>query len=191
MNPVLLDFPSQFETERLLLRMPMPGDGKEINDAIRSSVAELQPWLRFVQTVPEVEDTEINIREAHANFIKRESLRFLIYHKELGHFIGLSGFHNINWEVPRFEIGYWIKTSEQGKGYMTEAVGGLTQFAFNELNAQRVEIRCDTRNERSRNVAERLDFDLEGILKNDSVGMDGSISSTCVYAKITDGKTEG
>lgn len=186
MNPILFDFPSEFETERLRLRTPLPGDGEEINRAIRVSIDELRPWMRFAQTVPEIEDTESNIRGAHAAFITREKLRFHIYHREQGYFIGSSGFHNIDWEVPRFEIGYWIKTGEHGKGYMTEAVQGLTQFAFTQLEAKRVEIRCDVRNERSRKVAERSGYVLEGTLKNDSVGMDGTVTSTCVYAKTTD-----
>lgn len=186
MNPILLDFSSSFETERLHLRMPIQGDGEEINRAIRVSIEELRPWMQWAQTVPEVEDTESNIRGAHAAFMTREKLRFHIYHRERGHFIGSSGFHNISWDVPKFEIGYWIKTGEHGKGYMTEAVQGLTQFAFKQLKAKRVEIRCDVRNERSRNVAVRSGYVLEGTLKNDSVGMDGNITSTCVYAMTSD-----
>lgn len=37
MNPILLDIPEQFETERLLLRVPQIGDGAMVNEAIRDS----------------------------------------------------------------------------------------------------------------------------------------------------------
>ncbi|HLR62964.1 MAG TPA: hypothetical protein VK097_11090 [Lentibacillus sp.] len=37
MNPILLDIPEQFETERLLLRAPQSGDGVMVNKAIRES----------------------------------------------------------------------------------------------------------------------------------------------------------
>jgi ribosomal-protein-serine acetyltransferase len=185
MKPILLEFPHQIETERLLLRLPKPGDGKEVNEAIRSSIKELQPWMPFAQSIPEVEETESNIREAHAKFIIREDLRFLIYHKEEGYFIGSTGLHRMDWDVPKCEIGYWIKTSESKKGYVTEAILALTQFAFHELDMKRVEIQCDSRNERSRKVAERVGFGLEGILKNDDKGLDGSLRDTCIFARTT------
>lgn len=35
MNPILLDFPDSFETERLLIRAPRAGDGKAVYDAIK------------------------------------------------------------------------------------------------------------------------------------------------------------
>jgi ribosomal-protein-serine acetyltransferase len=182
MKHILLDFPHQIETERLLLRLPKPGDGQEVNEAIRTSIEELQPWMPFAKQVPEVEETESNIRKAHAKFLTREDLRFHIYHKEQGNFIGSTGLHYIDWKVPKFEIGYWVKTSESKKGYVTEAIKALAQFAFQELKAKRVEIECDSRNERSRKVAERLGFTLEGILKNDDRGLDGSLRDTCIYA---------
>ena len=44
-NPLLFDFPSEFYTERLLIRMPKPGDGKAVYDAIQASMKELKPWM--------------------------------------------------------------------------------------------------------------------------------------------------
>ncbi|WP_439646602.1 hypothetical protein [Piscibacillus salipiscarius] len=55
------------------MRAPKPGDGPEVNSAIRYSLPELKEWLDFAQTVPEVEDTEVNLREAIAKFFKKES----------------------------------------------------------------------------------------------------------------------
>ncbi|KMM38005.1 acetyltransferase [Alkalihalobacillus macyae] len=185
MDPLLMEIDTQLETERLLLRMPRPGDGTVVNKAIKSSVAELKPWLGFVQELPTVEETELNTREAHIKFLKRESLRYLIFLKETNEFVGSTGFHNIHWSIPKLEIGYWIDTSYSGNGYMTEAVGKLTDFALDQLRCRRIEIRCDRENDRSRAVPERLGFSLEGILKNEDLSIDGSkITDTCVYAKV-------
>ena len=35
---ILMDFPESFETERLLIRSPLPGDGQELHAAIRESI---------------------------------------------------------------------------------------------------------------------------------------------------------
>lgn len=184
MNPLLIDFPAEFETDRLLIRMPLPGDGAVVCDAITASIAELKPWMPFAQKVQTSEECEINIRKAQVNFLNRTDLRLLVFKKATGEFIASSGLHRINWEVPKFEIGYWIDTRHSGNGFMTEAVEGICGFAFRELKARRVEIRVDALNVKSRAIPERLGFILEGILRNESLSVTGELSDTCIYAKI-------
>ncbi len=186
MKPILLDFPTEFTTDRLLIRMPMPGDGKQMYEAINASSEDLKPWLPFAHIDQSEEDVEVNIREAHLKFLKREDLRLLVFLKETGQLIASSGLHRIDWAIPKFEIGYWLDSRYTGKGYMTEAVQGITDFAVNELKARRIEIRCDTRNVKSAAIPERLDYILEGILRNDSleIGSTTKLRDTSVYAKI-------
>ncbi len=185
MNPVLKEFPEEFTTERLIIRMPRPGDGKVVYEAIKASINELKPWMPFAGYEQTEKDVELNIRSAHISFLKREDLRLLVFLKETGEFIASSGLHRINWAIPKFEIGYWIDTRFSGKGYMTEAVQGIVNFAFTELHANRLEIRCDTRNQKSRAIPERIGFVLEGVLRNDDLSPDtNELRDTCVYAKL-------
>ncbi|MEC0255651.1 GNAT family N-acetyltransferase [Paenibacillus lautus] len=185
MNPILLDFPTSFTTERLLVRMPLPGDGKIVYESIKVSINELKEWMPFAQNEQTEQMIESNIRDAHAKFLTREDLRLLIFHKETNHFIGSSGLHRIDWNVPKFEIGYWIDSRFSGSGFMTEAVQGITDFAFSNLKARRVEIRCDSLNLKSKAIPERLGFQLEGTLRNDDLSADGSrLRSTLIFAKI-------
>ncbi|MDF2715687.1 MAG: acetyltransferase [Paenibacillus sp.] len=187
MNPILQDFPTEFTTGRLFIRMPMPGDGKAVYEAVQASLAELQPWLPFANKEQSEQGTEAGIRESHAKFLRREDMRLLLFLKETGQLIGSSGLHNPNWDVPKFEIGYWLDTRYSGRGYMTEAVKGISSFAFNELKACRVEIRCDSRNEKSRAIPERLGFALEGTLRNEDLSADGrELRDTVIYAKLSD-----
>ncbi|MBV7504714.1 GNAT family N-acetyltransferase [Bacillus sp. sid0103] len=186
MKPILLEFPDQFYTERLFIRMPLPGDGKAVYQAMQASLHELKEWMPWAHREQTEEDVEANIREAHAKFLTREDLRLHIFHRETMEFIGSSGMHRINWMIPKFEIGYWIDTRFSRKGYITEAAEAITKFAFNELNAKRVEIRCDSKNIKSRAIPERLGFTLEGILQNDEISANSQdLRDTCIYAKIT------
>jgi len=188
MSPLFIDFPEEFTTKRLVIRMPKPGDGKVVHKAITASITELKPWLPFAQKEQTEADVELNIRESHIAFLKREDLRLLVFLKDTGEFIASSGLHRVNWEVPKFEIGYWIDTRHSGNGYMTEAVEGIVRFAFDQLHAKRLEIRCDTRNERSKAIPERLGFTLEGILRNDDLAPGTSeLRDTCIYALIRKG----
>jgi RimJ/RimL family protein N-acetyltransferase len=179
--------PDQFETERLLIRMPQAGDGKVINDAIRESLDDLRPWMPWARVVPSVAESETFAREAALRFRNREDLALHLFRKSDGLYLGGSGLHNIAWDVPRFEIGYWIRTSAVGQGYVTEAVNGIADMAFSKLDAVRLEIRCDARNQRSAAVALRAGFELEARLNNESRAPDGALRDTLIFARFRDG----
>ena len=153
--PVMIDFRDHFETERLFIRAPRPGDGAAVNAAIRESYENLRQWMVWAQTIPTIEHSESSVRRAAAEFLLREDLRMHLYRKSDGLFVGSSGLHFIDWSLPRFEIGYWVRASLEGQGYITEAVKGISKFASEELGALRLEIVCDSRNKRSAAVAER------------------------------------
>jgi RimJ/RimL family protein N-acetyltransferase len=182
MLPIMEDFPHSFETERILIRLPLPGDGELVHEAIMESVEQLKEWMPWANPTPIKENTEANIREAHASFLQRTDLRFHLFDKVTKKFIGSSGLHRMDWGVRRFQIGYWCRTAFVGQGYITESVRGITVFAFQILKANRIEIQCDERNIRSRKVAEGLDFQLEGILRNYQLGLDGKLGNLCIYA---------
>jgi len=185
-EPILLDFPTEFYSRRLLIRMPKPGDGQAVYEAIEASREELQVWLPFARQKQSLEETEANVREAHAEFLMRKDLRLHIFNKETGKFIGSSGLHRINWNVPKFEIGYWIDTRYSGYGYMIEAVEAISNFAFNRLNARLIEIRCDEKKIKSLAIPEKLVFHLDGTLPHDYLSVDGKeLRDTCIYSKIT------
>jgi RimJ/RimL family protein N-acetyltransferase len=183
-DPLLLDIPEQFETERLILRVPRPGDSAVIHEAVVESFEALRVWMPWAKTIQTRGETEGFVRRSVAEFVLREELTFGLFRKSDGAFVGNSGMHHIDWSVPKFEIGYWIRTSFQGQGYMTEAVNGIAAFAFDTLRAERLEIRCDSRNRRSAAVAERAGFTLDGHLRSDSIANDGTLRDTLIYGKI-------
>ena len=90
------------------------------------------------------------------------------------------------WELGYFEIGYWLRKSAEGQGYMTETVRLLADYAFASLSANRVEIICDARNLRSAAVPRRLGFVLEGWLRNHSLGPGESPADTLIFALTRD-----
>ncbi|MFW9332288.1 GNAT family N-acetyltransferase [Paenibacillus polymyxa] len=183
-NPILLSFPEQFQTERLTIRAPQWGDGAAVNEAIRESVHELRPWLPFARNLPTVEESEIRSRQARLKFLDRSDMVLYVFDTASGQFVASSGLHRINWDARRFEIGYWLRTSWTGKGIITEAVHGVTDFAIQHLHANRLEILCDSRNMRSAKVAERAGFTLEGILRNVEYDEEGNMVHHMVFAKV-------
>jgi RimJ/RimL family protein N-acetyltransferase len=188
MDPLLIDVPDRLETERLVLRVPRPGDGRVLNDAIRASHDELVPWLPWAGTLPTVEESEAHCRRQQARFLLREDFVMLLFLRGGGggdgELLGATGLHRIDWALRKFEIGYWRKTGCGQRGFMTEAVRAMARMAFDALDARRVEIRMDDRNESSWKLAERAGFTLEALLRFDSVTPAGEPRSTRIYARV-------
>ena len=166
---ILINIPVPIQTRRLLIRPPLPGDGIELNLAVKESQQDLAPWVHWAGQIPSLEDSELNIRNSYADWILRKDLRLLIFDKQSGKLVGSTGFHNFNWEVKVFEIGYWVRSSYSGQGLMSEAVTALSTFAFAVFNARRLEIRCDGENLKSKAIPIRLGYHLESILRNSCV----------------------
>lgn len=165
-NPILLDLPNEFETERLLVRVPRQGDGAAIYEAVTASYAEFAPWLSWPERATTPERAEAEMREAAGNFMLRKYLVFLLFSKGSGRLVGGLTVHHLDWHVPSGELGYWLRTSETGKGYMVEAARAMTDYCFRYLFMERIEIWCDTRNQASARVARRVGYTLEARTKN-------------------------
>ena len=184
-DPINLDIPEFIETERLLIRPPQPGDGKVMNDAVCESLDHLKRWMSWARQAPTVEESEAFSRRHAAAFKTRdEDMGLYIFERETGRLIGATGMHSIDWSVPRVEIGYWIRVSETGKGYITEAVRALTDYAFTHIQVERIEIRCEPANTRSAAVAERCGYTLEGRLRNQMRDPEGGLRDTLVFGMI-------
>ncbi|AXN38664.1 hypothetical protein CN689_21445 [Peribacillus butanolivorans] len=52
-------------------------------------------------------------------------------------------------------MGYWLGQQYQGNGIMTRVAKALIDYAINELNISKVEIRAAVENKNSRGIPER------------------------------------
>ncbi|HET7376890.1 MAG TPA: GNAT family N-acetyltransferase, partial [Anaerolineae bacterium] len=146
---------------------------------------DLRPWMPWAVQPTTLEFQQARLRNSVAQWLTRENLNLHIYLKGTSTFVGGSGLHRMNWEAGNFEIGYWCRTKFVGQGYISEAVNGVTAFAFTHLKANRVAILCDANNIRSAAVAKRCGFLLEGILRHDSLSVSGELRSTMIFSKIS------
>ncbi len=183
MEAILRDIPEEFETERLTVRAPRAGDGEQAHTAIVESAERLRVQIPWAKPSITVEEEEVLARQRRIEFLERKQLNFYMFLKGRNIMVGMSALHSIDWEVPRFEIGYWIRTGYEGQGYVKETAEGLTKFAF-DLGARRIEIRTDSRNERSWRVAERAGYCLDGVLRNYDRDVDGILVDLRIYSKV-------
>ena len=183
MNPILLEVPTELATPRLSLRAVQAGDGHSILDAVRPSLPELMAFMPWAKDDYGLDDAETWCRQAAAQFLTREQLAYLFWRREGGPLLGNVSAHCFDWQVPRCEIGYWLRTDHTGQGFMTEAVHALRELLLTTLGVQRVEIRCDHVNLPGARVAERSGFALDAVLRNHRRSREGQLGHTRVYSR--------
>lgn len=186
-TPILIDLPWPIETERLILRPALPGEGNTVHEAIEETWEDLQRWMIWAQSKLSPAAHEESVRTAFADFVLRKDMRIHGFEKDesglAGRFVLSSGIHRFDWHMRRFEIGYWVRKSAQGKGYATECAGALTRYAFDVMGARHVCIEHADGNEGSRRVIEKLGFIKEGVLKGKLINhRSGDVLDSHIYS---------
>lgn len=181
-RPTVRRFPDRLDTERLILRPPVLRDARTIAKAVNASAAELGEWMPWARETYALQDAVGFVEAASRRLRAEEEFTTVIVSRRRRSFVGCCTLSVRDWKVPKFEIGYWLRTDQVGHGYASEATHALAGFAFESLTAARVDIRVDDGNARSWAVAERLGFAWEATLKSNERGNDGSLRDTRIYA---------
>jgi ribosomal-protein-serine acetyltransferase len=144
-------------------------DSQVLFNCVDNNRHHLETWLPWVEFTEYSSDSSDFIEiEEHA-YLLAERVSYGIFIEDT--LIGMIAFHEIDWDNKQAAIGYWISLGYQGKGFVTRACNRLINYGFTDLKLKKIIIRCATENYRSRAVAERLGFELEGVLTaNEKVG---------------------
>ena len=186
-DPLLFPIPASIETPRLVLRSFLPEDAPALHAALVESINELRANLWFLPWVaqePTLSSAEVRCRKAEGTFLLRTDLPYLAFERGTNYLVASAGLHRTDWTVPKTEVGYWVRSSETGKGYAKECVMALSTWALDVLRAKRIELVTDEQNHSSRAVAEHCGFRLEGVLHNVMQAPDGGLRNSCIYAKF-------
>lgn len=115
-------------------------------------------------------------------YYHKTTMPFIVFDKQTNTYAGSTRFGLINWKNKVLHIGWtWIGKQFQGTGLNTHMKFLLLQYTFETLNFDKVEFRIDERNIASRKAVEKLNAKLEGILRKDTLMLDGFKRSTCCY----------
>ena len=83
-----------------------------------------------------------------------------------GRVLGIAGAPHIDRAAQTAELGYLIAPSARGRGAASNALAMLTEWAFGELRAERLELLISVENEPSKRVAARCGYVFEGVLRS-------------------------
>jgi len=172
----------EIRTARLLIRCKRLSDAPLLKRAVDSSLDHLRKWMPWAMHEPsELWVIEERIARFQREFQSGQDRTYGIFNADETEILGGIGLHP--GEFPgTLELRYWLRADQTGQGLATEAVTALTQAAFTQLAAKRIEIRCDPKNLRSARIPERLGFRLEKILIADTLTPTGEPRDTMVWA---------
>lgn len=123
------------------------------------------------------------IEESMAERKNKTRYAFAIFDKKTQRFAGSTSFGNISNKDQKLEIGWtWIGIDFQKTGLNLNCKYVLLKYLLEELDFERIELKTDERNQKSRTAIEKIGAKFEGILRSHILMRDGFRRSSVYYS---------
>ncbi len=103
--------------------------------------------------------------------------------------VGTVGFNKMDLKNGHAEIGYFMGKEYWGKGFATEAVRLMTQYAFSHINLRKVYATVNDGNAASSRVLEKNGYSLVGRMKKHNYISNIGFADMLIYEKMKDSET--
>jgi RimJ/RimL family protein N-acetyltransferase len=114
-----------------------------------------------------IEQTKQFIKDVTEKAEQRIYFPFVIVDTSTKKLAGFVDIKNIDWNIPKAELGCFIDKDYEGKGIGAKALTAITAYCFDELRLHKLLLRTHETNTGSRKIAERNGFQLEGVIRSD------------------------
>lgn len=159
----------------------------EHREAMLSAAADGELWNLKVTAVPNVSTIDNYITTAVVGRDAGSMLPFVIVQRASGRIVGSTRFWKIDRVNRKMEIGHtWLSQSVQRSGVNTEAKYLLLGYAFDVLQAVRVQFTTDELNDKSRAAILRIGAKQEGIVRHERIMPDGRKRNSVRFSIIDD-----
>lgn len=168
------------ESERLILKRITDDDVNEVFE-LRSNPETMKYIPRPL--VKTTEDALEHIAMIEEKIVTNTGINWGITLKDNPKVLGLIGYHRLQPENYRAEIGYMLLPEFHGKGIITEAVKRLIIYGFNDLKLHSIEAVIDPENFASEKVLQKCNFVKEAHLK-ESEFYNGKFLDKVIYSLL-------
>jgi len=156
---------STFSSGGLGIRRYGEGDVDALCEAAQESVRELSTWMPWCSESYSRADSEAFVKAREASWEAGEHYSFVIYDTASGQFLGGTGLNFINRAHCFANLGYWVRTTQTGRGVATAAARLAARFGIAELGLNRIEIVTAAGHVASQRVAKKVGARCEGVLR--------------------------
>jgi RimJ/RimL family protein N-acetyltransferase len=151
-------------TPDVLVRPYTPEDALPSFEAIRESMDALMPWMPWCVPDYSLETQQDYVASRAKDFAEGTMYEMAIVAPD-GRYLGGTGLNQLDRLNHRANLGYWVRTSEAGRGIATAAVHLVRDWAFANTDFVRLEIVAAVGNVASIRVAEKSGAHFEGTLR--------------------------
>ncbi len=170
----------ELETPRLILRKISKKDAEDMYEYAKNpNVSKYLTWSSHES----LQYTSSYIKFLRKKYRTGELFDWAIEDKCSHKFIGTCGFSSYDPDNKRVEVGYVLNPLFHGKGFASEAVLCIVDYAFSELGIHRAEARVMDGNKASQRVLEKCGFSFEGTGK-DEVFVKGEFKTLHHYSLL-------
>jgi ribosomal-protein-serine acetyltransferase len=169
--------------ERSALRLLEARHAEALFRQVDANRDHLRAWLPWVDATRSPDDSRVFIESSLQRFARANGFDAGIWHG--AERVGGIGLHAVDGWHRTSSIGYWIAREHEGRGLVTAACRAVLDHAFAELGLNRIEIRCEPDNRRSRAIPERLGFRVDGTLRHVQ-RIDERYTDLVVYSMLAD-----
>lgn len=172
-------------TSRLTLRPPMHSDFKKWKEVRYSSKDFLTPWEpRWARDHLTRKSFANRVYWSKRAINQGTGLPLLLLDHGANQLYGAITLDNIRrGPTQSGTLGYWVGEEYARRGYMTEAINAVVQYAFTELDLSRIESACLADNKPSRGVLEKCGFKYEGVAQA-YIQIDGRWRTHVLYSAL-------
>jgi ribosomal-protein-alanine N-acetyltransferase len=154
----------QFQTKRLTLREVSLADLTAIHELLSLPETDQFNTLGIPETTDVTAELVMGWLEENKS-PERKSYIFSLDITDSHQFIGLMALHIGKSKYKKGEVWFKIHSHFWNKGYTTEALHRVLQFAFTELTLHRIEAGCAVGNTASKRVLEKVGMVQEGLMR--------------------------
>jgi RimJ/RimL family protein N-acetyltransferase len=154
-------------------------------EAVRESIAEVSPWLPWCHAGYTIEETTAFIMARDAAWKNDETYAFGVFDAVTRNYLGGVGLNFINRVHQCANLGYWVRSTQTGRGVASAAARLAARFALEHLGFQRVEILAAVGNHASQRVAEKAGATREGTLRQRLL-VNGQPQDAVLYSLIAE-----
>lgn len=174
-----MKFPN-IETGRLVLRELTLLDAEAM-----FRYFEKESVIRYfgMESFQNMEQVKNMIQTFRKRYEEGNVLRWAIELKGTNQLIGTCGFHLMNQNHKRAEIGYELDDTYWGKGYASEALQAILTYGFETLKLIRIAAVVYTENEASHKLLKKAGFKEEGLLRKYMIQNDVA-HDTVIYSLL-------
>lgn len=149
----------------IVVRPYRADDIAAVYEAARESILELSRWMPWCHPNYAIEETRAFILSRPEAWERDAEYGFGVFNQPDGRFLGGVGLNFMNRVHQLANLGYWVRSTETGRGVASRATRLVAGFALAQLGLQRVEILAAVGNLPSQRVAEKAGAVKEAVLR--------------------------